>query len=192
MQVWNVLHAARWNTSRKKSPKIRHLPTVAQICRAISSQLRHVSTIEKKLLNSNISSTCSHNIVNFGPLAAEIGLPVWGTQQFSTGFACWLRYCTDVAQRRSTKLCMMFGRLLDWYTVWIMHFWHSCPLTDFCKVQNLLCVQVLRSPILAALLHGSRVVGDSQTLRRWAKGAPIFGKAAISLGIGPHFSSSIK
>jgi len=29
----------------------------------------------------------------------------------STGFASWLRYCTDVAQRRSTKLCRMFGRL---------------------------------------------------------------------------------
>ena len=28
------------------------------------------------------------------------------------------RYCTDVAQRRSTKLCMMFGRLLGWYTIY--------------------------------------------------------------------------
>jgi len=33
-------------------------------------------------------------------------------------------------------------------------------------VHNSLCVQVLRSPILAALLHGSRAVGASQTLRR--------------------------
>jgi len=30
------------NTGRKKSPKIRHLGTMAQLCRAISSQLRHV------------------------------------------------------------------------------------------------------------------------------------------------------
>ena len=28
---------------------------------------------KKNLLNSNISSTCPHNIVNFGPLTAEIG-----------------------------------------------------------------------------------------------------------------------
>jgi len=41
--------------------------------------MRHASTIGKSLLNSNISSTCSHNTVNFGPLAAEIGLPVWNT-----------------------------------------------------------------------------------------------------------------
>jgi len=33
----------------------------------------------KNLLNSNISSTYLHNMVNFGPLAAEMGLPVWGT-----------------------------------------------------------------------------------------------------------------
>jgi len=38
-----------------------------------------VSTIGKNLLSSNISSTCPHNMVNFGPLAAEIGSLVWGT-----------------------------------------------------------------------------------------------------------------
>ena len=31
------------------------------------------------MLNSNISSTCPHNMVNFGPLAAEIVSLVWGT-----------------------------------------------------------------------------------------------------------------
>ena len=34
----------------KKVAKNRHLGTIAQICRAISSQLRHVSTIGKKLV----------------------------------------------------------------------------------------------------------------------------------------------
>jgi len=36
------------NAGRKKSPKSRHLRTIVQLCRAISSQLRHVSTIRKK------------------------------------------------------------------------------------------------------------------------------------------------
>ena len=63
----------------QKITKIRHLRTIAQLCRAISSQLRHMSTIGKKLLNSNISPTCPHNMANFGPLAAEIGSLVWGT-----------------------------------------------------------------------------------------------------------------
>jgi len=38
------------NAGPKKSPKIRRLGTIAQLCRAISSQLRHVLTIGKKLV----------------------------------------------------------------------------------------------------------------------------------------------
>jgi len=41
---------------------------------------------EKNLLSSNISSTCPHNKVNFGPLAAEICWPVWGTPANFNGF----------------------------------------------------------------------------------------------------------
>jgi len=43
------------------------------------SQLRHISTIGKKLLNSNIFPICPYNVVNFGLLAAEIVSLVWGT-----------------------------------------------------------------------------------------------------------------
>jgi len=75
------------NTGRKNVAKNRHLGTIAQLRRAISSQLRHVSTIGKNLLSSNISSTCPHNMVNFGLLAAEIVSLVWGTPaNFKTGF----------------------------------------------------------------------------------------------------------
>ena len=59
----------------QKSPSGHH----RTICRAISSQLRHISTIEKNLLSSNISSRCPYNMVNFGLLAAEIVSLVWGT-----------------------------------------------------------------------------------------------------------------
>jgi len=38
------------NTGRKKSPKIRHLRTSAQLCRVISSQSRHASTIGNKIV----------------------------------------------------------------------------------------------------------------------------------------------
>jgi len=55
------------NTGSKNSPKIRYLRTITQLCRAISSHIRCISTIGKKLLNSNISSTCPHKMVNFGP-----------------------------------------------------------------------------------------------------------------------------
>jgi len=49
---------------------------------------------EKNLLNSNISSTRPHNMVNFGPLAAEIRSGVCGTPANFTCFASWQRYCT--------------------------------------------------------------------------------------------------
>ena len=65
-----MLHAAR---CKYRTQKNRHLGTVAQICRAISLQLRHVSTIGKNLLSSDAFPTSPYNMVNFGPLAAEIG-----------------------------------------------------------------------------------------------------------------------
>jgi len=40
----------------------------------------------KKLLNSNISPICLYNMVNFGPLAAEIGSGVWGNPANFDGF----------------------------------------------------------------------------------------------------------
>jgi len=67
------------NTGRKNEAKKSPSGTIAQLCRAISSELRHVSTIEKNLLNSNTSSTCPGNMVNFGILTAEIFWRVWGT-----------------------------------------------------------------------------------------------------------------
>ena len=78
----------------KKSPKIRHLSTITQLCRAVSSQLRHVSTIGKNLLNSNISPTCPYNIVNFGLLASEIVSLVWGTPANFNGFRVLAALCT--------------------------------------------------------------------------------------------------
>jgi len=87
--------------------KNRHFGTIEQLCRAISSELRHVSTIGKNWLNSNTSSICPDNIVNFSLLTAEIRWRVWGTPANFNGFH-----------------------------------------------------------VLAALLHGTLVVGVSQTLRR--------------------------
>jgi len=66
--------------------KNRHLCTIAQACQAISSQLRCTSTIGKNLLNSNISSTCPHNMVNFDPLTAKICWWVLGTTANFNGF----------------------------------------------------------------------------------------------------------
>ena len=93
------------NTGRKKVAKNRHLGTIAQISRARSSQLRHVSTIGKKnLLSSNTSTTCTDNMVNLGPLTVrEFGAPL----QISTGFASWQRYCTASSSGRQPNFAAL-------------------------------------------------------------------------------------
>jgi len=68
------------NTARKKSPKSRHLGTVAQLCRAISSQLKHISTIGKKLIKQQYLLHMSPQYAEFRPtsswdLLASLGHP---------------------------------------------------------------------------------------------------------------------
>jgi len=72
-----------------QDPKYRHLGTIAQLCRAMSSQLRaeaRINNRKKNLLSSNISRTCHYNIMNFGLLAAEIVSLVCGTPASFNGF----------------------------------------------------------------------------------------------------------
>jgi len=100
-----VLHAARCKCrtqkSRQKSPSGHHPITLSG---SIFATTARIDNRKKNLLNSNISPTCPHNMVNFGPLVAEILSLVWGTPGNFNGFR-----------------------------------------------------------VLAALLHGTLVVGDSQT-----------------------------
>jgi len=83
MQVWNVLHAARWKyrmqKSLQKSPSGHHLTTLLGY---IFTTEARIDNPKKNLLSSNMSSRCPHNMVNFGPLAAEIISLVWGTPKF--------------------------------------------------------------------------------------------------------------
>ena len=77
----------------------------------------------ENLLNSNVSLTCPHNMVKLRLRSVgEFAAP----QQISTGFASWLRYCTGVAQRRSTKLCTMFVRLSCDGTLYIQYILGGC------------------------------------------------------------------
>jgi len=118
------------NTRRKKSPNNRHLGTIEQLCRAVSSQVRHVSTIRKKLVKQRYlpHMFSYHNTVNFARLTAEIGSGVWGTPANFNGFR-----------------------------------------------------------VLAALLHGTLVVGVSQTLRRWTEGATYIRQGGHHVGHWPTF-----
>ena len=170
----------------QKSPSGHHRTTLSGCIFASKARLDN----RKNLLNSNTSSTCIHNMANFGPLTAEIGLGVWGTPANFNGF----RILPSLVQRRRSPEAneTLHG---VWPSPGLIHYVYifggSCPLTEFCPMQNSLDVQVLRSPILAALLHGTPAAGVIQTLRRGTtngiteqqRAPPIFGRAAIILGI---------
>ena len=88
----------------QKSPSGHHRTTLSGYIFEIKAC---IDNRKNNLLSSNVSPTCLYNMVNFGPLAAEIISLVWGTPANFNGFR-----------------------------------------------------------VLTALLHGTRVVGLSQTLRR--------------------------
>jgi len=80
--------------NRQNTPSGHHRTTLS----GYASQLRHVSTIGKNLLNSNAFSTYHDNVVNFGPPTGRLrSVGEFGAlQQISTGFASWQRYCTSL------------------------------------------------------------------------------------------------
>jgi len=160
----------------------------------MSSQLRHASTIAKKLLHSNIPSTSPHNMANFGLLTAEIGLGVCGTPAKFNG----CRVLASLLQRRRSPEANQTARCLA----------VSCAGTLYIHFRRLLppdaifpraiftkfCVRVLPSPMLAVLVHSGRQrnfaawytqIGITELSQR---SPPIFGWAVITLGIGPHSS----
>ena len=130
MQVWNVLHVARWKyttqTIAKNSPTVHHRTTLSRHIFATKARIDN----QKKIVKQQYLLHMSHNMLNFGPLTAEICWQVWGTPANFNEFR-----------------------------------------------------------VLAALLNGTLVVGISQTLWQWTEAPPIFSRAAIMLGIGPHSSS---
>jgi len=82
-----VLHGARckYSTQKvvKKSPSGHHRATLLGY---IFTTKARINNRKKNLLSSNISSTSAHNMVNFGPLAAEICWRLWGTPANFNGF----------------------------------------------------------------------------------------------------------
>ena len=122
------------NTGHKKSPKIRHLRTIAQMCRAVSSRLRHVSTIGMKLNKQQypLSSICPHNMVNFGPLAPEIGLLACVTPANFNGF----RVLASLVHR--PRLTHVNQTLHDvWPSLVLVYYIYTfggvCTLSEFCR-----------------------------------------------------------
>ena len=76
------LNTAACNAGGKNSPSGHHRKTLLGYIFATKAHM----TMGKKLLNSNASCTCPHNMANFGPLTVEIGSAVCGTPANFNGF----------------------------------------------------------------------------------------------------------
>jgi len=115
-----------------QDPKNRHLGTFPQLCRAISSQLKHISTIGKKLVEQQCHLHMYLQYGELGVLVAQSVSLVWGTPANFNGFR-----------------------------------------------------------VLAALLHGTPILGVSHTLRRWTEGATYIWQGGHHVGHWPTFLVSV-
>ena len=88
--------------SRQKSPSRHHRTTLSG---HISATKACIDNRKKKLLSSNTFSTYPDNMVNFGPLTAEIGSGVWGTPTNFNGFCSVAALLHGIQQWASAKLC---------------------------------------------------------------------------------------
>jgi len=112
----------------KKFPSRRHRTTLSGYIFATKSR---INNRKKNLLSSNISSTCSYNMVNFGPLAAEIVSLVWGTLANFNGFrvlaSLLQRSCSTEANQTLNDVWSSPAQLH-----YIYIFGGCCPVTEFC------------------------------------------------------------
>ena len=120
---------------------------------------------EKNLLNSNISTICLHSMVNFDPhpLTAEICLRTWGIPANFNGFRV---LASLLHRRRSVEINQTLHDV--WPSPGLLHY--ICILEAVAHNGILPRAKFtlrpsLRSPILAALLHGSRALDVSNALR---------------------------
>ena len=79
------MYSIKYRTQKiAKNLPSRHHRTILSGC--IFASKADIDNRKKNLLNSTISSTCPHNMVNFGLLMAEICWWVWGTPANFNGF----------------------------------------------------------------------------------------------------------
>jgi len=117
MQVWNELDADRWKyrTQRiaKNSPPGHHRTTLSGCIFATNACIDNL----KKIVKQQYLLTSSHNMVNVGPLAAEIGLPVWDTPANFNGFRV---LASLLHRRRSTDVNQTFHDI--WPSPVLLHY----------------------------------------------------------------------
>jgi len=178
------------NTRRKKAPK--NSPSVHHrtiLFGYIFATKTHINNWKKNLVKQQY---LPHMSSQYGELRPTSGWDRFTSLRHSCKFQrVWrLGFVTAAMSLNGSQPNFARCIAVSWAGIhYIYIFGGSCLVTEFCQVQNSLRVlQVLRSPILAALLQGTLVVGVSQLCAVEQRAPPMFGRAAIMLGIGPHSS----
>jgi len=158
------------NTWRKESPKnspsVHHCTTLSGCIFATKACVDKACIDSlKKLIKQQYLIQMSPQYGELRPtndwdLLASFGQPRKFQQVSRLGFV------TEATSLTGGQPNFVRCLAISWACTLYIHFWGLLPLTEFCLVQNSLCVQVLRSIILAVLLHGTPATGVSQTLLR--------------------------
>ena len=105
--TWLTENVRRKNYA-KKSPSGHHQTTLSGYIFTTKACIDN----RKNLLNSNISHTCPHNMVNFGLLTAEIVSLVWGTSANFKGFRVLEALLHGTLERLPNFVALIRGRYL--------------------------------------------------------------------------------
>jgi len=114
---------------RKKSPSAHHRRTSSKYIFATKAC---IDNRINNLLSCNISSTCPHNMVNFGPLTSEICWRVWGTPANFSGFCVLASLITAPTSLNGSQPNFVRCLTISWAGTLYIHFGGCCPLTKFC------------------------------------------------------------
>jgi len=194
MQVWNLVHAARWKYRtqkwRKKSPSRHHCTTLSGYIFAV----RHVATIGKKVVKHQYLLQMSSQYSKLRPTSgwdqlAGLGHPSKFQWVSRLGFVIAAR-CSPEANQTLHDVWSSPGLVHYVYT-----FRGCCSLMEFCPMQNILYVQLLQFSYIGSVTAHHSSSGNQPNSAAWyrewnywtfAEGGapPIFGWAAITLGIG--------
>jgi len=184
-----------WNTGCKNDAKNRHLGTIVQLCRAESSQLRHVSIIKKILLSSNISST----FPQYGKLRSTSGWDRFGSLGHPSKFQRVSRLEFVTAATSLTRGQPNFARCMavSWAGTLYMHFRGLLPPDSISPRAKFTLRPSLAFSYIGSVTARHSSSGISETLQRGIslsngimelsqRAPPIFGWVAITLDIGWH------
>ena len=141
-------------TGRKKWPSAHHRTTLSGY---ISATKSHIDN-RKKIVKQQYLPTCPYNIVNFGPLTAEIGSGVWGTGHPMQQLQRVSRLGSFTAPTSLTGGQPNFVRSLavSWAGTLYINFRGLLPPGGILpRAKFTLCLSLaFASPVLVGLLHG--------------------------------------